>query len=126
MKRLAWVALMLGMTSPLSTSAQQPFSIEVDGQQIATFSNFRLGRSIDQGVPIQELQFDVRVNQPCPAILIYRTVVSKTGVILKAGTWDQRLHRPAAGSVHLGRIGDITIEWPQVGAVRVWPVCSPA
>ena len=109
-----------------AVSQSFPFSIEVENGGLVSFSNFRMAKSADWGVPFDALRFDVkieRVDRQCNTIAIFQNIVSKSGVYFAKGTTNQMIHGFSLGEMHTKQIGDITIEWPQVGKVQVWARC---
>ena len=123
-KNFAAAAFVIGGMMNMSSEALSqplPFSIEVDNQGPAAFSNFRMAKSVVRGIPIDVLRFVVKIQQygpQCKSIVIFRNVIAKSGAYIKKETWEGSI-RGDLGEVHMTEIGDITIEWPQVSKVQI-------
>jgi hypothetical protein len=124
-KLLASIFIGKVLTMTNNAAAQGlPFSIEADGKGHTSFSNFRMGKTVQRGIPIDELRFDVKVERAqCRNIAIYYTVITKSGAFLKKGVWHQQFNNVTSGEAYVGRIGDITFEWGQVRLIQIWPQC---
>lgn len=130
-KRLAVVSLMAGAGAIIGGNAMSqppPFVIEAADRGPALMSNFRFTKTVDRGFPIDALRFDVkigRVGGQCRSVVIYYSIISKSGAYMLKRTWHQQISNVATGEIHTGQIGDFTTEWPEVGKVQVWTECSP-